>query len=173
VYGSGTYDVGDGILIPFSAEMPMNITMTVPVGATVLFYSTDISIFQMVDRPVSVLDISNCPTLIILTCNQSNPGQSYLTGTFDISANPALIEVQFLNTLISNLTGVTSCPGLANLVVTGAAFTQTTADGLVNDLLTNGTPNGNLAIVNQSGGTIDITGFLYTALINTYNWTIV
>lgn len=173
VYGSGTYDAGDGILVPFSAGMPMNLTMTVPVGATVLFYSTNISVFQMVDHPVSYLDISNCPTLVILNCNQSNPGQSFLTGPFDISANPNLTEVQFLNTLITDLTGVTSCPVLSNIILAGAAFTQTTSDELANALITNGASNGNLDIINQSGGTIDITGFLYTTLINTYNWTIV
>jgi hypothetical protein len=173
VYGNGSYDSGNGILVPFIAQMPMTISMTVQPGNTVLFYSTNISIFNMVDQPVSLLDVSNCPTLAILRCNQTNPGQSYLTGAFDISANQNLVEVQFLNTLISSLTGVTSCPTLGTIVFTGAAFTQTTADELVNDLLTNGTPNGNLAIVNQSGGTIDINGFLYTTLINTYNWTIV
>jgi hypothetical protein len=151
----------------------MNITMTVQPGATVLFYSTDISVFQMVDQPVSLLDVSNCPTLAVLVCNQSNPGQSYLTGSFNISTNPNLFEIQFLNTLITELTGVTSATGLRTVVLSGAAFTQTTADILTNDLLTNGTLNGNLTIVSQSGGTIDITGFLYTTLINTYNWTIV
>ena len=172
VYGSGSYDSGNGTLVPFSAGMPMNITMTVEIGDTVLFYSSDISVFQMVDQPVSLLDITNCPTLAVLGCNQSIPGRSYLTGPFDISTNPNLFEIQFVNTLITELTGVTSCPGLRTIGLAGAAFTQATSDELVNDLLTNGTSNGYLSIVSQTDGTIDITGFLYTALINTYNWTI-
>jgi len=171
--GSGTYDLGDGILLPFSASLPVPITGIVPVGATVQIYSNDIQAFIATDQPVSYLDVSNCPTLTELQCDQSNPGQSYLTGTFDISANPNLIKIQFLNTLISSLTGAASCHQLVNIILTGAAFTQTTSDELVNDIITSGVTFGSLEIISQSGGTIDISGFLYTTLINTYNWTIV
>jgi len=62
---------------------------------------------------------------------------------------------------------------MGNIILTGAAFTQSTSDELVNDIITSGATLGYLDITAQSGATIDITGFLYTTLINTYNWTIV
>jgi hypothetical protein len=173
--GSGTYDLGNGVLIPFSTPSTViPITGIVPVGATVKIYSNDIQQFSTNNEPVSSLDVSNCPTLTSLQCNQSSPGQSYLTGAFDISGNPNLTQVNFENTLISSLSGVTSCPNLVFIVLTGAAFTQETADQLVNDLLTNqNSSGGGLTISSQSTGTIDITGFIYIILTNTYNWTIV
>lgn len=171
--GSGTYDLGDGILIPWSASLPVPITGIVSVGATVRIYSIDIQQFITTDQPVSLLDVSNCPTLVELECNQSNPGQSYLTGAFDLSANPNLTFVNFMNTLISSLTGVTACPLLISINLDGADFTQTHADELANALLTNGLSYGYLNIVNQSTGTIDITGFLYIILIDSFAWNIV
>ena len=171
--GTGTYDLGDGILLPFSAPtLPLTITGIVPVGGIVLIYGDNIEWFKTNDQPVSSLDVSNCPRLTILNCNQTNPGQSFLTGKFDISVNPNLIAVEFLNTLISSLTGAASCPQMGNIILSGAAFTQTTSDELVNDIITSGATFGYLDISNQSGGTIDITGFLYTTLINTYGWSI-
>jgi len=149
------------------------VTGIVPVGGTVLIYGNSIEWFKTTDQPVSYLDVSKCPTLTVLNCNQNSPGQSYLTGAFDISANQNLVEVQFLNTLISSLSGITSCPGLLTINVSGDAFTQTVSDELVNDLFTNGASGGNLNITSQSTGTIDITGLLYTTLINAYNWNIV
>uniref|UniRef100_A0A6C0CFG7 Uncharacterized protein n=1 Tax=viral metagenome TaxID=1070528 RepID=A0A6C0CFG7_9ZZZZ len=172
--GNGTYDLGDGVLHPFfGSDGYATIHGIVPVGATVLIYGSIINLFGTSDQPVSFLDVTNCSTLQILNCNQFSPGQSYLTGSFDLSSNPLLTQVQFLNTLISELTGVTSCPGLINVIVSGDAFTQTTSDELVNFLITNGASNGYLSIVNQSDGTIDITGFLYNTLIDTFNWNIV
>lgn len=172
--GSGTYDLGDGILIPWSASLAVPITGIIPAGATVQIYSNDILEIVITDQPVSYLSVSNCPTLTELTCSQSNPGQSYLTGAFNISGNPNLSTLNFSNTLISSLTGVTSCISILNISLPGAAFTQTTADELANDLITNGNINGGtLNITAQSTETIDIAGFLYTTLINAYNWTIV
>jgi hypothetical protein len=165
--GSGTYDLGDGILIPWSASLPISITGIVPVGATVRIYSDDIQQFIITDQPVSYLNVSNCPSLKELTCNQSN-----LTGAFDISGNPNLTRLEFLNTPISSLTGVTSCPQLLGIFLQGAAFTQTTADQLVNDLITNENYLGTLDITAQSTGSITITGFSYIILTNTYKWTI-
>ena len=172
--GTGTYDLGDGVLIPFSAlMMPVNISGVVPVGGTVKIYTDNLEVFSTNNQRVSYLDVSNCPTLTELQCNQTSPGQSYLTGAFDISANPSLTSIEFVNTLISSLTGVTSCPQLGNIQLSGAAFTQTTADQLVTDLLTNEKIGGNLTITSQSSETIDISGILYIILTNTYNWTIV
>ena len=171
--GTGTCDLGDGVLIPFSAStIPVNISGVVPVGGTVKIYSDNLEVFSINNHPVSYLDISNCPTLKELICSQSNSGQSYLTGAFDISGNPNLTTIEFLNTLISSLTGVTSCPQLGNIQLPGAAFTQETADQLVNDLIANEKYYGDLTISFQSTGSIDITGFLYVILSNTYNWTI-
>jgi hypothetical protein len=164
--GNGTYDSGNGILVPFSVVSPTTITMTVQPGNIVLFYSTDITIFQMVGQPVSLLDISNCPTLTAVICNQG-----YLTGAFDISTNPNINEIQFLDTLITELTGVIST-SLQVILLGGAAFTQETADQLANYLLTNGLLNGFLDVSNQTTGAIDITGFVYTGLINDYGWSI-
>jgi hypothetical protein len=171
--GSGTYDLGDGVLIPFSAlVLPVTITGVVPVGGTVRIYSNDLEGFKTTDQPVSYLDVSNCPTLTSLLCNQTNPGQSYLSGVFDISANPNLLGVQFTNTLISNLTGSAFCPQMGLIDLTGANFSQLTADELVNDIFNSTATFGALLLTNQVGGTIDITGFLYTNLINTYGWDI-
>jgi len=171
--GTGTYDLGNGVLIPFSSStIPVNISGVVPVGGTVKIYSDNLEVFSTNNQPVSYLDISNCPTLKELQCSQSNPGQSYLTGAFDISGNPNLTSIEFLNTPISSLTGVTSCLQLGNIQLPGAAFTQTTADQLVDDLLINEKYNGDLTISFQSTGTIDITGLNYLILTNTYNWTI-
>jgi hypothetical protein len=171
--GTGTYDLGNGVLIPFSSStIPVNISGVVPVGGTVKIYSDNLEVFSINNQPVSSLDVSNCPTLKELVCSQTTLGQSYITGAFDISANPNLTTIEFLNTPISSLTGVTSCPQLKNIGLSGAAFTQTTADQLVNDLLINEKYNGDLAITSQSTGTIDITDFNYFILENTYNWTI-
>jgi hypothetical protein len=171
--GSGTYDLGNGILHTFSAPLGLiTITGLVPVGATVLIYGSNIQTFETVDQPVSYLNVSNCPTLRILRCNQTSFFQSYLTGPFDISTNPNLIEVQFLRTLISGLPNAILCPGLKYIDVFGDAFDQTAADQLVNDLVTIGGTNGYLRIRNQAEDNIDITGFIYTALTN-LNWTIV
>ena len=164
--GNGNYDSGNGILVPFSLDSPTVITMTVQPGNTVLFYSTDIVIFQTVGQPVSLLDISNCPTLTTVICNQG-----YLVGAFDISTNQNINEIQFLDTLITEITGVIST-SLRTILLGGAAFTQATADELANYILTNGLLNGFLDLSNQSTGAIDITGFLYTTLIDDYGWSI-
>ena len=169
VTGSGTYDSGNGQLVPFSSGLDPSILiiMTVQPGNIVLFYSTDISFFETTEQPVSLLDLSNSPTLTRLSCTYAS-----LTGPFDISHNPLLTYVQFDGTLITQLTGVTSATGLENVLFDYSAFTQTTADELVNDLLTNGTPNGALILSNQVGGPIDNSGFLFTALIGTLGWVV-
>lgn len=171
--GTGSYDLGDGVLLPFSAlVLPVTITGIVPVGGTVLIYGNAIENFTTADQPVSYLDVSNCPTLKELLCYHTSSGQSYLTGAVDLSGNPNLIVVDFTYTLISSLTGVATCPLLVNIQIAGADFSQTTVDELVNDIITNGATSGDLFINSQLGGPININGFLYTLLINTYSWLI-
>jgi hypothetical protein len=171
--GSGFYDLGDGILLPFSAiSNPITITGVVPLGGTVLIYDSNILIFQTVDQPISFLDVSNSATLTVLTCNQSIPFHSSLAGSFDITANVNLNHIDFTNTAITDLVGVTSCPSLIIIELTGASFTQTTADLLVNDLITNGQTFGTLSIINQVSETIDTNDPYFQYLINNLNWSI-
>jgi hypothetical protein len=114
--GTGSYDLGDGVLLPFSAlVLPVTITGIVPVGGTVLIYGNAIETFKTTDQPVSYLDLSNCPTLKELECSQTISGQSYLTGTVNLSGKLNLISVDFTNTLISSLTGVEKCALLVNI----------------------------------------------------------
>lgn len=169
--GSGTYDLGNGILIPWSGSLAVPISGIVPVGGTVLIYSNDIQIFNIIDQPVSYLDLSNCPTLKELICSQTFSGQSYLTGAVDLSGNPNLIVVDFSNTLISSLSGVTSCPQLVSIFLDGADFTQETADQLATDINTNESTFGELFIRNQVGGTININNTIYN-ILRGKNWTI-